>query len=95
MPRCRGCNAKIDFVKLTTGKYHPVEGTEPMTYYLHHNGPGPPVVLLILADGTMLRGKPRLAHESGVLRVEGRESHFATCPAAATFRKRAPVTGKG
>jgi hypothetical protein len=87
MARCRGCREAIDFVTLRSGKLMPVEGPDAETYYLHHDQPGYPQIVLVTDDGDVIRGRLGKSTDSGVLRVEGRESHFARCPKADSFRR--------
>lgn len=89
MPRCRACGEEIEFIQLTSGRFHPVESRTHGTYYLHDGDYRNPQLILVLADGTILRGRRGSASESGVLRVDDAyESHFATCPGADQFRRR-------
>ena len=88
MARCRSCGDEIDFVTLRSGKRMPVESTTAETYYVHLGQGGHPQVVLVLDSGDIVRGRLGKQHESGALRVEGRESHFANCPAADEFRRR-------
>ena len=85
--KCRGCRADIDFIRLPSGKCMPVEGRTAETYYVHHDAPGHPQIVLVLDEGTILRGRLGTREDSGVLRVEGRESHFPRCPASAAMRQ--------
>jgi len=87
MARCRACPAEIDFVRLRSGKLMPVESATPETYWIHEGQPGHPQVVLVLDSGDVLRGRLGKEHESGVMKVQGRESHFATCPGADDLRK--------
>lgn len=80
MAKCRSCGAEIHFLKTPKGKFHPVEGLEPETYYLHQGappGPGRARLSIVLPDGTVIQGWQGTQSESGVLKVEGCESHFA------------------
>lgn len=87
MPRCRYCETDIDFIPLENGKKMPVESSEPETYYLHVGKPGAPRAMIVTPSGTIISGRLGKAHESGVTKVEGCESHFASCPGAAQARK--------
>lgn len=89
--RCRSCDADIDFVTLPSGKKMPVEGLDVETYYLRPDhgfvDSAHPRLVIVTDDGTLVRGRQAGSHENGVLRVEGRESHFARCPGAKEHRK--------
>lgn len=74
-------------MKLPSGKLMPVEGLDVETYYLHLGQPGAPQMVLVSENGDIIRGRMGDVNESGVLKVLGRESHFARCPAADQFRK--------
>ena len=86
MPRCKGCDEEIAFVRLASGKWMPVEGLDAEVYRLHLNDAGDPQLVIVTVDGAVIRGRKGAQHESGVLKVEGYESHFARCPKAGAFR---------
>ena len=65
----------------------PVEAATTETYYLHRDAPGVPQMILITEDGDIVRGRLGKAHEDGVTKIIGSESHFARCPEAASFRR--------
>lgn len=69
----------------------PVEGREAETYYLHPDhafaDTTHPRLAIVTDEGDVIRGRQGTVNENGVLRVEGRESHFARCPAASDFRQ--------
>jgi hypothetical protein len=90
MARCRGCREEIDFVRLRSGRLMPVEAMTSETYYVHLAAPGHPQIVLVTDAGDVLRGRLGAPSESGVARVEGRESHFTRCPAADEFRRDRP-----
>ena len=73
-------------MRMATGRIMPVEGLAATARYLFPDVSGHPQVVLILDGGTVVRGRAGVASEFGVTRVEGRESHFARCPGAETFR---------
>jgi hypothetical protein len=91
MSSCRSCGAEIEFVKQGNGKFHPVEAGEAEVYYLFVDKPKPhaeaALKVVVLADGTVIRGWEGRETDDGVLQVEGRESHFAFCPQAPAWRK--------
>lgn len=77
---CWGCGKPIGFLKTVKGKTMPVD-PEPM-YFVAAGGPN----TYVTEDGSVVRGREPGPGESGV-RI-GYRSHFATCPAADSFRKR-------
>lgn len=85
MARCR-CGDEIGFVEMKSGTRMAVESTTPSTYYLHQGAPGGPQMVIVTLDGTVIRGRLGKPKESGVVKVEGYESHFVRCPSA-TFRR--------
>lgn len=81
MPRCQGCNAEIDWIKLPSGKSCPVDRERKC---------------LIVGDGRdsgydgehqMLRGT--FTNEGDPAGVQVMVSHFVTCPQRDRFRKKA------
>lgn len=95
MTRCRAdsCGALIAFVRVRSGKLHPVESDEPERYRLLLAEPGiglpagAPVRTIVTTDGDVLRGAVLPASDTRGVVVEGWESHFATCPGAAAMRR--------
>lgn len=77
---------------MPSGKKMPVEGLDVETYYLlpDHGfaDAAHPRLVIVTEKGEILRGRQGAPHESGVLKVVGRESHFARCPGAMEHRKR-------
>lgn len=84
--RCR-CGEEIEFIEMQSGTRMPVESKTPETYYLHQGAPGGPQMVIVTLDGTVIRGRLGKQTESGVVKVEGYESHFARCSSANTFRR--------
>lgn len=79
---CRGCGKEIAFIKTKNGKSIPVDPEA--RYFLPGQGGG---YTYILMDGETMRGKP--TEESPYVPYKiGYISHFATCPAADSFRKK-------
>lgn len=78
---CKSCGAKIKFIRNRAGRWIPVDDY-PVTYKADYNGKD----RLVTADGDVI------ACKSGVDTSEatgiGYVSHFATCPNAATHRRR-------
>ena len=81
MTKCRGCGAKIEFIKLTTGKSIPVN---PSPIYVE-NKTGKDVI--ITTDGRVTSGVLYTGAD-GTMLTKGYISHFATCPMAGMFRRR-------
>lgn len=74
---CRKCGARIAFIRMKSGKAMPVD-TAPVRF---HPCGGPET--FVTYDGYVVRGKRGSdSTETGYI------SHFATCPAADSFRKR-------
>lgn len=77
MSTCRSCGAQIDWVKLTSGKNHPVEGE-----YIKHdeaeNGDR------LVTDGGNVYAVDR---SKSFPNVKGRISHFSVCPDADKWRR--------
>jgi hypothetical protein len=86
--RAKGCGEMIDFVKNARGKYIPVPAGDPEPMYLFPGQPGHPQVVVVLENGEVIRGRKGHPSENGVLRVNGWESHFSSCPGAAEFRRK-------
>ncbi len=75
---CRGCGARIFFIRTAKGKAHPVDA-EPVRIWI----PEESVIRELHPDGS--EGK---AVTPEWKQVDGHASHFATCPKAAQFRNR-------
>lgn len=85
--KAQGCGAEIAWVKLTSGKSHPVEGRTPETYYVREaDKTTRPQLKIITREGAIISGAQARDTDMGTTRVEGWESHFATCVGARTFR---------
>lgn len=81
MKRCKSCGAEIIWIKMKSGKSMPCNA-EPVTYWEDAKGDE----TVITPNGETIRcrlqGDPQEATGMGYI------SHFATCPAANTFRRR-------
>ena len=80
-PKCQACKAEIIFVKTVAGKSMPCN--PPLIPYWEKKG-GP--VKLVTIGGRVVSCETSGDRDS--VSGYGRESHFATCPAARNFRKR-------
>jgi hypothetical protein len=78
--RCRGCGARIKWVKTLPGKNMPVN-KETVTITPDKKG----VVVAVMPDGKVVRGNLTMRGVPGV--VTGYISHFATCPVADKLRR--------
>lgn len=76
---CKSCGQPIKFVKTTLGKAMPVN-VDPIEYRPDENGP----ITIVTAAGRVIRGK-----EDHTANLFGYMSHFATCPDADKFRRKA------
>ena len=78
---CRACGTKIAFIKTKAGKSMPVD--ENAVEFIQAGGPN----TYVMIDGRIQRGRDKHWDdmENGLI---GYKSHFATCPAADSFRKR-------
>jgi len=83
MPKCK-CGQSIEWVR-TTGAAMPVN-TEPRVRIRPHPRAGRTVV--VTDGGAVRRGDAVPTTDAGEDVVEGRLSHFATCPEADSFRRR-------
>ena len=83
MAHCRSCHAEIEFLRLPSGKYHPVEGATPKDYHLDlTDATTKPQRVIVTDTGAFVCG-----HETPFgTRVKGYESHFATCPQGDLWR---------
>lgn len=79
---CRGCGQEIGFIKTVTGKTMPVD----MTPVRFSRDGGPET--FVLDDGEVVRGTRLTQYQAAPDEEIGYTSHFATCPAAGSFRKR-------
>ena len=78
--KCRSCGAEIKFIKLTNGKWNPVDvGRRTIK-----RGEGNDVI--VTDNGEVVRGTFCGMDDGG--NCGGYVSHFATCPNAGQFRKR-------
>jgi succinylglutamate desuccinylase len=77
MTLCKSCNAKIDFIKTTAGKWMPVD-PDYVDYEDAENGD------VLITDGGVVY---TVDHQKNYTSVSGRVSHFATCPNADKHRK--------
>lgn len=78
---CRGCGAEIAFIKTVKGKTMPVDPI-PHTF-VPAGGPN----TYVMTDGSISRGREMERGEKEGTQI-GYISHFASCPAADSFRKR-------
>lgn len=82
--RCKSCNEPIYWIKTKKGKYLPVNRRAIMCTPVQKGGH-----TYVLVDGTTVQALPEGAVKyDGVDSVVAFEAHFATCPAAAAFRKK-------
>lgn len=78
MAKCKTCGKQIQWLRLKSGKWHPVDPGR-IPYDPDQNGN----LNLITMDGEVVRGKlDIMSHQYGYT------SHFATCPQAGQHRKR-------
>ena len=93
MPSCRACRKAITFEPTSGGRKMPVDADSWGVHelVLGTRGPGARLVVLDTRGRTMAgrRAVEENAREARVL-VKGWTSHYATCPAAATFRRERP-----
>ncbi len=80
--QCRGCGKDIAFIKTAGGKTMPVNPDS--VYFIPAGGPN----TYVIADGTVQRGREPAWEDQGRETTIGYVSHFATCPAADSFRKK-------
>lgn len=79
---CRGCGEEIAFIKTTKGKFMPVNPVS--VYFVPAGGPN----TYVLKDGTVKRGRETDWADRQTMNYQiGYISHFATCPAADSFKK--------
>jgi len=79
---CRGCGKEIAFIKTEKGKSMPVNPQA--VYFIPAGGPN----TYIMIDGKIQRGREPDWTDEGKVEQIGYISHFATCPAADSFRKK-------
>lgn len=79
---CRGCGKEIAFIKTEKGKTMPVNPES--VYFITGGGPN----TYVMADGRIQRGREPEWEDQGIRPWIGFISHFATCPAADSFRKK-------
>lgn len=86
MEKCKGCGAEIVFVKMKSGKSMPCD-PEPTPYWEKRGGE----TKVVTQDGLVVSGDiSRMPHgHSGEATGVGYIPHWATCPAANQFRKKA------
>lgn len=78
MAKCKTCGAKINWLRLKSGKWNPVDpGRVPYKPDEHGN------LTLITMDGEVVRGHLDIMSDQ-----YGYTSHFATCPQADAHRRR-------
>lgn len=78
---CRGCGAVIGFIKTAAGKTMPVD-IKPVLF----TRGGPEV--FVTPSGEVIHGTSLRYGQADPDELIGYTSHFATCPAAGSFRKR-------
>lgn len=81
MTVCKSCGATIIWIKTAAGKSMPCDA-EPLTYRTNPNG----AAVIVTPNGETLKAdlEERPEKATGI----GYISHFATCPNAATHRRR-------
>lgn len=84
MPKCIGCPAQIEWVRMHTGSPMPVETTYVAVVV---GGDKTKRQAVIVTDGgTTYRGEIVEASDPRE-KILGRESHYANCPDGARFRR--------
>ena len=76
-----GCGATVLWVQTTAGKKMPIDIQE---RYVSEFGTGDKLTLVTL-DGAVVSARECARSAEGA--VAGRQSHFATCPQASTYRR--------
>lgn len=79
---CRSCGAKILWIRMVSGKWHPVNADPEYALEL----PGIGRRFFVTEDGKIIRGECCTEHADGAVRAY--TSHFATCPNADKHRRR-------
>lgn len=83
--QCRACGAEIGFIKTIAGKTMPVDA-----YGIHFIPDPLATEVFVTEDGNVKRGR-RITEDTAPLEGKpeiGYISHFATCPASDSFRKK-------
>jgi hypothetical protein len=83
MARCNGCQAEIEWIKTRAGRSMPVD---PGEFPLVPDAAGN--VIGVTGDGEVIKGRTCSESYESERWVYARISHFATCPAAESFRRR-------
>ena len=78
---CRGCGAEIGFIKTVAGKTMPVNAKA--VRFAKDGGKE----VFVLENGTVVHGTSLTDSQAAPKEMTGYTSHFATCPAADSFRK--------
>ena len=83
--RCKGCGAEIRWIKTTNGKAMPVD-PDPLSIIPGQFGS----TVVVTEDGRTFLGQSGIYIDARTTpgAIEGFTSHFATCPAARSFRKK-------
>lgn len=79
MAKCRSCGAEIKFIKLTSGKWNPVD-IQKRTLIKDEGDE-----VLVTEAGEIIKGRFASLEEGA--NASGYISHFATCPFATKHRK--------
>ena len=79
MAKCRSCGAEIKFIKLTSGKWNPVD-IQKRTLIKDEGDE-----VLVTEAGEIIKGRFASLEEGA--NASGYISHFATCPFATQHRK--------
>lgn len=82
--RCSSCGAYVKWIKMTSGKYMPVDDVPIRYIHAPHRGD----MVFVTERGTVERGFVAKEDESVIPVSVGYQSHFATCPNADSHRKR-------
>ena len=80
MSKCRSCGAEIKWIKMVSGKAHPVNPYK--RTIVKNEGKE----ALVTEDGQIIYGR-FASYEDGA-NASGYISHFATCPYASSHRRR-------
>lgn len=79
---CRGCGARIVFIKMVSGKYMPCD-LAPVYYKRNPDGPDK-IVLECGGQGVVIPG--RITKDISEASGAGYRPHWATCPKAENFK---------
>lgn len=85
---CRGCGEPMIFVTSKKGKRIPCD-PELVRHHLYlrpPRGAHETSTVIVMDDGTTIRGVEASATEPGTTSVEGYVSHGSTCPKGESFR---------